>query len=335
MSLLPIETPNPLFGKYLYPAAKELMEQQQDIAWFAQEIKVENDIQDYLQNMSREAYGLVNVTLTGFVEVEQDVGDVWDVIGTWFPHSEIEGACKQMAAMEKSVHAFFYQKMSDTLNINPEDTAQMQQDIKAIKDKLTFIKSITKNLSKNKPLSLATVALLEQVLLFSNFAMLKSFKANGNNLIVNTLTGVDYVVNDEVIHGVFASYLHNTYLAEYQEVFGDFDIEKHTKDIVKLTESVVAHEDAVINYAFPADLPINDITASQLKMFIRSRANMVLKDLGLEPIYDVTDNPIASWFYKGANAIKLHDFFSSGSNQYSRVWSLTAFSRKKYLGDKK
>lgn len=28
--LLPIETPNPLFGKYLYPEAKEIMEKQQD-----------------------------------------------------------------------------------------------------------------------------------------------------------------------------------------------------------------------------------------------------------------------------------------------------------------
>ena len=37
--MLPIETPNPLFGLYLYPTAKEIMEQQQDIMWFAQEIK--------------------------------------------------------------------------------------------------------------------------------------------------------------------------------------------------------------------------------------------------------------------------------------------------------
>lgn len=28
--LLPIETPNPLFGKYLYPEAKDIMERQQD-----------------------------------------------------------------------------------------------------------------------------------------------------------------------------------------------------------------------------------------------------------------------------------------------------------------
>jgi ribonucleotide reductase beta subunit family protein with ferritin-like domain len=334
MLLLPIETPNPLFGKYLYPSAKDLMEQQQDIAWFAQEIKVENDIHDYLQNMPKDGYHLVTITLTGFVEVEQNVGDVWDTISTWFPHSEIEGACKQIAAMEKSVHAFFYQKMSDILNINPEDTAKAQQDITVIKNKLDFIKDITKNLSKNKVLSLATVSMIEQVLLFSNFAMLKSFKANGHKLIPNTLTGVDYVVNDEVIHGVFAAYLHNTYIDEYKELHGTFNYEKHEKDLKKLTESIVAYEDAIIDYTFQANLPINDITANQLKLFIRSRANLVLSDLGYEPLYQVLENPIAEWFYKGANSIKLHDFFSAGSNQYKRSWSLTAFSRKPYLGVK-
>jgi ribonucleotide reductase beta subunit family protein with ferritin-like domain len=331
MSLLPIETPNPLFGKYLYPSAKALMEQQQDIAWFAQEIKVENDIHDYLHNMSKDSYNLVTVTLTNFVEIEQSVGEIWDTISTWFPHSEIDGACKQIAAMEKSVHAFFYQKMSDTLNIDPEDTAKVQQDVAAIKNKLDYVKSITKNLSKNKLLSLAMVSMIEQVLLFSNFAMLKSFKANGHKLIPNTLTGVDYVVNDEVLHGVFAAYLHNTYIEEYKELHGYFNHDKHNKDLKELTESIVSYEDAIIDYTFQANLPINDITASQLKAFIRSRANLVLVDLGCEPLYQIVDNPIADWFYKGANSIKLHDFFSAGSNQYKRSWSLSAFSRKPYL----
>ena len=197
--MLPIETPNPLFGLYLYPTANELREQQQDISWFAQEIKVENDISDYRTKMSPEAYNLTTITLQLFVEIEQKVGEVWQIIASWFPHSEIEGACTQIAAMEKSVHAFFYQKMSDTLNINPEDTARNQQTIDVLRNKLSFLQHITSNLSADKPLSLATVAMIEQVLLFSNFAMLKSFKAHGHTLIQNTLTGVDYVVNDKYI----------------------------------------------------------------------------------------------------------------------------------------
>lgn len=188
---------------------------------------MEGDKQDYLVKMSPAQYNLVITTLQSFVEIEQQVGDVWDTFSTWFPHSEIEGACKEIARMEKSVHAFFYQKMSDVLNIDPEETAEQQQAIKAIKNKLILLKTITTNLNDNRPLSLFTVAAIEQSLLFGNFAMLKSFKANGNNLIKKTLTGVDYVIQDEQLHGVFAAFLHNTYLYELSQTTIPFDIEQH------------------------------------------------------------------------------------------------------------
>ena len=185
---LPIETANPLFGLYLYPAAKEIMEEQQDKSWTAQEIPVEKDIHTYRHTMTPEQLNLVTVTLQLFVEIEQKVGEVWEKIASWYPHSEIEGCCAEIARMEKSVHAFFYQKMSDVLNIDPEETAKNQATIHVLKSKLEFLTNIVSNLDNDKPLSLATVLAIEQVLLFSNFAMLKSFQSNGHNLITNTIT---------------------------------------------------------------------------------------------------------------------------------------------------
>ncbi|MFW9602497.1 MAG: ribonucleotide-diphosphate reductase subunit beta [Prevotella sp.] len=326
MSRLPIETPNPLFGKYLYPEAKELMEKQQDVTWAAQEIPVEGDKQDYLVKMSPAQYNLTVTTLQSFVEVEQQVGDVWDTFSTWFPHSEIEGACKEIARMEKSVHAFFYQKMSDVLNIDPEETAEQQQNIKAIKNKLILLKTITTNLNDNRPLSLFTVAAIEQNLLFGNFAMLKSFKANGNNLIKKTLTGVDYVIQDEQLHGVFAAFLHNTYISELSQSTIPFDIEQHKTNCKKVIQTIVQHEDAIIDYVYSTEKSINDITADELKSFIRSRANLVLTDMGFEELYIIDKNPISEWFYQGIKSIKVHDFFSANTTQYKRNWKFDNFS---------
>lgn len=326
MSKLPIETPNPLFGKYLYPEAKELMEKQQDVTWAAQEIPVEGDKQDYLVKMSPAQYNLVITTLQSFVEIEQQVGDVWDTFSTWFPHSEIEGACKEIARMEKSVHAFFYQKMSDVLNIDPEETAEQQQTIKAIKNKLILLKTITTNLNDNRPLSLFTVAAIEQSLLFGNFAMLKSFKANGNNLIKKTLTGVDYVIQDEQLHGVFAAFLHNTYLYELSQTTIPFDIEQHKTNCREVIQTIVQHEDAIIDYVYSTEKSINDITADELKSFIRSRANLVLTDMGFEELYIIDKNPISEWFYQGIKSIKVHDFFSANTTQYKRNWKFDNFS---------
>ena len=332
MSKLPIETHNPLFGLYLYPVAKQIMEEQQDKSWTAQEIPVEKDVHMYRHVLSEPQLNLVTITLQLFVEIEQKVGEVWETISHWYPHSEIEGCCAEIARMEKSVHAFFYQKMSDVLNIDPEQIAKNQATIKVLKNKLEFLTKITANLSDNKPLSLATVAMIEQVLLFSNFAMMKSFQSNGHNLISNTITGVDFVVQDEVMHGNYAAYLFKTVL--YEDSNGQQLIDKPqlTDDIINLISEIIAHEDAVIDYTFDGCTAINDITADQLKIFIRSRANEVMTLLGFTPIYETsTDDKIADWFYKGTTAIKMHDFFVGGTNQYRRSWKFDNFSRIPFM----
>lgn len=322
--VLPIETPNELFGSYLYPGAKQIMEDQQDVFWTAQEIPIEKDIPDYRNNMSEEQFNLVSATLQDFVEIEQDVGEIWETIATWYPHSEIQAACAQISSMEKSVHAFFYQKMSDELNIDPEVTAENQQNITSIRDKLAYIKYIMTNLADNKPLTLFTVAMIEQVLLFGNFATLKSFKSNGYNLINNTLTGVDFVIQDEQLHGEYAKYLFSVSMIEGAT-------RPSIEDITQVVESIIQYEDASIDYKFPGKLPINGITGEQLKTFTRSRANTVLEDMGFASHYTITDNPIADWFYRGSKSIKSHDFFNSGTNQYRRNWKVNNFSRLPHI----
>lgn len=326
--MIRLETQNPLFGLYLYPVAKDIMERQQDISWTAKEIPVDKDRPDYKKNLSQEQLNIVTITLQLFVEIEQKVGEVWGKIASWYPHSEIDGACTEIARMEKSVHAFFYQKMSDELHIDPAETAKNQQTITVLKAKLEFLQSITSNLEADKPLSLATVAMIEQVLLFSNFAMLKSFQSNGNNFIKNTITGVDFVVQDEQLHGEFAAYLFNVNRSETP----NFDSDTYLDKILLILAEVVAHEDAVIDYTFAGSTSINGITGEQLKQFIRSRANDVLELLGYSPFYEISSNPIADWFYRGSKSIKSHDFFAGITNQYSRSWQTESFTRLPLLG---
>lgn len=327
---LPMETPS-LFGEVLYHTALEIMEKQQDFTWTAKEIPVDKDIQDYRKKLSAPQLNAVTITLDSFVEIEQSVGDLWVQIASWYPHSEIEGAALELGRMEKSVHAFFYQKMSDTLNIPPEVTKHHQETTNVIRQKLQFLKKVTSDASKDKLLTKASLALTEQVLLFSNFALLRSFKSNGHKFIMNTLFGVDYVIRDEDLHGVFATYLHNTRLKETLKVDPTFDVQKHHKNVLSLVDEVIAHEDAMIDYIFMGDLPINDITGPQVKLFIRSRANEVLTGLGFTAYYEVPSNPIGEWFYKGSKSIRIHDFFVSGTTQYSRKWKTEAFSAMPFI----
>jgi len=328
MNKLPIETENKLFGKYLYPEAKEIKEHQQKVNWLDIEIPVEDDKQDYLVIMDEYQLNLAKVTLQSFVEIEQSVGDIWHTIGIWFPHSEIEGACAVIESMEKGVHAFFYQKMSDVLRIDPEETYRIQNELGPIRNKLEYMKDIFSNPDKNKPLTLAVVTTVEQVLLFGNFAMLKSFKANGNNLITNTLFGVDYVIADESIHGDFSKYLFQTYLSEAN--YSKDKIAVLLDKISIILNGIVQHEEEVIELVFKDVNTINGVTEKELKSFIKHRANMVIDNLGIDiPKYTVCDNSIEQWFYTNINALKLHDFFAGSSTSYRRDWSEKKFTRFK------
>ena len=321
-----LETKNPMFGLYMYPFANEIRERHQDIMWFSHEIKVHKDVQDYMVNMPRESFELAKTILQSFVEIEQEVGDIWSSIADWFPHSEIDGACSTISFAEKAVHSFFYQQMSDVLNIDPEETQKVQEEVRAIHNKLTYIRSVMSNASENKLLTLFTLAMIEQVMLFSNFAMLKSFQSNGNNLIPNTISGVDYVINDELIHGEFASYLfqqliHESNLTEQQELSLQIRI-------ARVINEIFVHENDNIDYMFrDVTGSINGVTPDSLKSFIKQRIDSVVVGIGYKSFYNDTDLTISNWFFKGANSIKMHDFFIKGTNSYSRKWSEEEFSR--------
>jgi len=329
---LPIETLQPLYGKKMYPLAVEFMEQQQNVNWFSQEIKVENDKQDFLIRMSPEQLQLAKINTQIFVELEQDVGDIWDQISHWFPHYEIEAAAVQMKAMEISVHAPFYQKLSDVLLIDPQETLALQTDVRAIKSKLELLKDILANASTNKLLSLATLTMIEQVLLFSNFAMLKSFQANGNNYAINTMQGLDFVIRDETIHGEFAKFLYHTLLAETKEANPDFDYSLLINQIEEVADEILGHEDAVTNYIFDSeDTVINSIRRVELKGFTRERMNFVFETLGLPTRYLNSENNISEWFFKDKESLSITDFFARGASNYTRDWSEVLFSRLPHM----
>ena len=338
--MLPLETPS-LFGEYLYGLPKQIMEEQQDKGWFSQEIDVAKDKHDYKTRLSIDQFELINTTLLSFVEIEQDVGKIWTIIASWFPHETINGACKQIAAMEESVHAFFYQKMNDELNILPEDVEHSKKTITTLANKLQMLSTVMKQAEtaktvEERSLVLFTLSMVEQVLLFSNFAMLKSFKANGNSYILNTLTGVDFVVQDEQMHGILASYLFNTYLDEYKIDTGinlRLDIE-YNKKLEHIVNEIIEHEDAISNHVFRNTQTINDITAKELQLFIRDRADFVRSELKFKPIYNIKpkENTIAKWFYQGTKSLKLHDFFVAGTAQYRRNWSFDKLSVLPHIG---
>ena len=70
---------------------------------------------------------------------------------------------------------------------------------------------------------------------------------------------------------------------------------------------------------------IEGIDSDKLKMFVKSRINICLSNLNINPIYEVVDNQIETWFYDSINKFVFNDFFSGIGREYTRDWEESNF----------
>jgi ribonucleotide reductase beta subunit family protein with ferritin-like domain len=164
-------------------------------------------------------------------------------------------------------------------------------------------------------LSLATFSFIEGVVLYSSFAFLMSFQNAPKDKLKNTSTGLAYSVRDENLHAEAGSRLYTRFTSEY-----GVDKKALEAKVIKVAKECYKVEEKIIDNIFSVG-KIEGITDVQLKNFVKSRVNKKLKDIGIDPIYEVTYNPIASWFYKRINQIEMADFFDRGSTGYTRNWN--------------
>lgn len=302
-----------------YPTALEFADTQNDHFWTHKEIELDKDIQDILVNLTQaEKHGVIEV-LRLFTQYELSVGDEYwgGVVKRMFPRPDIGRMADCFSFFETNVHAPFYNKINEKLHLNtPEFYASYKQD-PVLSSRMEFIDT---NLNNKDPLlSLATFAMVEGAVLYSNFAFLKHFQAKGKNKLKNLVAGINFSVRDENLHHeggcwLFRQYKHESRLTPEQEM-------ALRADIIKSAEQIREHEHRIVDLIFSGGR-IEGITPHQMKVFIDSRINLCLNNLGYESIYEVKDNPIAEWFYTGIKSkAVIHDFFNGIGNQYHRNWN--------------
>lgn len=298
-----------------YPEAVTFAETQQKIFWLPDEIKVEKDIQDMKVNMSEaESHGVI-ITLKLFTLYELFAGDeYWGKrVTASFPRHEIKRMASVFSSFELGVHAPFYDKLNKALGLDNDQFYTSYVDNPILKSRMEFIDAVVND--ESDLISTAAFSMVEGVILYSNFAFLKHFQSQGKNLLNNVVAGINFSVRDENLHSEAGAWLYRTLKAETEEVPKDLD-----DNIIALAEKMYEHESEIIDMLFGIG-PITGITAMQLKNFAKSRINLCLKNIEIAPIYEVTYNPIASWFYGGINSVQLNDFFNRVGNEYNRDWS--------------
>lgn len=301
-----------------YPEAVELTRRQINVFWFDNEINVEKDVQDILVNLTEsERHGVIT-TLKLFTKYELIVGDeYWNKVAQLFK----KPACVSRMAncfsfMELNVHAPFYSKINEALGLATDKFYTEYVHDPVLRERIEMLEELA---DSNKPDEfLAALAFIEGVVLYSSFAYLKHFQSQGKNKILNIVRGIDFSARDEGLHSEASAWLYRTYLRE-QGTHPD------PEAVTYMAKLVREHEHRIVDKIFEHG-HIDGITDVQMKHFIDSRINVVLRNLGFHNLYEVKYNPIADYFYKGINDFTMNDFFSGQGREYKRDWDSEAFT---------
>lgn len=318
-----IETPTDSYVVH-YPKFIEMADiQLEKCFWTSNEINVDKDKQDMLVNMTPAEHHAVTTALKLFVKYEIFVGtEYWLTrVLAKYPRPEIQRMAAVFGMMELAVHAPFYNKLNEVLGLNTDKFYTSYVEDPVLKDRVDFLDSVVS--SDDDLLSLAAFSIIEGAILFSSFAMFKNFQANGNNLIMNTVRGISQSILDEGLHQTAGAYLFNAVLKE-KKLKPEAKI-KLKKEIREVAKVLGEHEERISDMLFEKG-PLRGMTAEQLKAFVRSRVDICLSDLGVDPIYNVVENPVADWFYKNAQGYQANDFFSGISREYTRGWNQDKFA---------
>jgi ribonucleoside-diphosphate reductase beta chain len=306
-----------------YPRALAYAKAQNEIFWLDSEIKVEKDIQDLRVNMTDAESHAVLTVLKLFTQYEIEIGaEYWtEKVFRKFKHpADIQRMANCFSFFELNVHAPFYNQINEAMMINTPEFYNSWRDDEVLAARMGFIEDAIK--SQDQALSLAVFSMMEGAVLYSNFAFLKHFQTSGKNMLLNVVRGINFSVRDENLHSEAGAWLFRTLCSEYNALGKSTDYLE--AEIIKAAAGIYEHERQIIKTIFSKGL-IDGIKEEDLLVFIQSRINLCLGNLGYSAMFVVTENPVAEWFYDSINSVQFHDFFTGTGSEYMRDWAEDRF----------
>ena len=308
-----------------YPEIVRLaMKQLEEQFWTSSEMKVELDRMQLLYEMSPEKVHAVKTVLLTFLRYELMVGDFWRVtVAETFPRPEVKLAAAVVDAVEKGIHAEFYNQINIVMGLDSDEhyTAYLHHPV--MRERMQWLGKILAG--EDKILAITLFGLTETALLFGLFAILKSFQSNGNNDIPVTVRGTNQSAIDEDLHGMILAEIINTY---YNEVGTTLYEDKARYAVVKeAIHHAYKTECDMIDAAIPGE-SLNGTAKSKFKVFSQYRLNMYAERLGLPHEFEINseDQEVIDWFEKNTYAYKMIDFFSAGMGmEYETSWNTEGF----------
>ena len=299
------------YKPFIYPWAFEKYKKQQQMHWLPDEVPLQDDIKDYNQKLSADERLLIDNIFRFFTQADVDVccGYAKHYLPT-FKQPEIRMMLVSFAAME-AVHQEAYSLLLETLG-KSDDMYQEFFDIQAMSDKHDYLTDFSMKTKHDIAKTMAVYsAFTEGVQLFSSFAILLNYPRH--NLMKGMGQIVTWSIRDESLHVEGLSELFRTFMRENPELWTD----KLKYEIYCAAERTVELEDNFIDVCFNK-VTVPDLTAREVKEYIRYIADRRLLGLGMKAIFKSTVNPLP-WIDMQVNAVEHTNFFENRATEYAKA----------------
>jgi ribonucleoside-diphosphate reductase beta chain len=300
------------FKPFHYPWAYEAWLAHEQSHWLHTEVPMLEDVKDWKNKLTVEQKQFLTHIFRFFTQGDIDVagGYVTNYL-PYFKQPEVRMMLLGFAARE-ALHIAAYSHLIETLGL-PDTTYNQFLEYAEMREKHEYVMAISaQNTTKENTAKHIAVfsAFTEGMQLFSSFIMLLNFPRHG------TMKGMGQIVTwsivDETQHCESMIKLFRTYIEENKEIWND-DLKS---DIYSIAEKMVELEDKFIDLAFQmGDMP--DLTAEDVKQYIRYIADRRLISLGMKGIFKVKKNPLP-WVEEMVNAPIHGNFFENRVTDYAK-----------------
>jgi len=302
----------PIYKPFNYPWAYDAWLMQQRIHWLPEEIPMGDDVKDWKNNVTEAERHLLTQIFRFFTQADIEVNNCYmKKYSQVFQPTEVQMMLAAFSNME-TIHIAAYSHLIDTLGM-PEVTYSEFLEYKEMKDKYDYMHEFGIETKADIATTLAAFgAFTEGLQLFATFAILMNFPRFGKMKGMGQV--VTWSVRDETLHTNSIIRLFHTFLSENPEINND-DLRRR---LYTICDTIVSHEDAFIDLAFNIEGSIQGLSSKEVKEYIRYIADRRLMQLELQPMYNITKNPLP-WLDEILNGVEHTNFFENRVTEYTKA----------------
>lgn len=300
------------FKPFNYPWAYDAWLAHEQSHWLHTEVPMAEDVKQWKKTLTNEEKQFLTNIFRFFTQGDIDVaGGYVNNYLPYFPQPEIRMMLMGFAARE-ALHIAAYSHLIETLGM-PESTYSDFLEYVEMREKHDYVLELSsKNGTKQSTAEHIAVfsAFTEGMQLFSSFIMLLNFPRHG--LMKGMGQIVTWSIVDETMHAENMIKLFKEYIKENNEIWND----ELKGKIYTIAEKMVELEDKFIDLSFNGS-PMRDLTAEDVKTYIRYIADRRLISLGMKGIFKVKKNPLP-WVEEMINAPVHGNFFENRVTDYAK-----------------